>query len=132
MVYEPRRKIEIAGMSDVTTASETQVFTAEEIRDAIAHNSTIANCTTYSLVTIFVDNTLDQVISVQVYGNRANTAVGAVTIGAPFNVAINDQEARTLDPTDEGYLPYIFVEITAAGVPTLGDVDAYIVRKTFI
>lgn len=109
--------------------SETQVFEDEEIRDTNAHNSVIGDCSYFNVITVWVENGLDQNVSVQVKGNRVNSTTGAVNIGTAFDVATVDREARTIEPTDEGFLQFIFVEVTAAGVPTSGNLDAYLIRK---
>lgn len=108
---------------------EDQVFEDEEIRDVLAHNSAVGDCRYFNVITILVVNGLDQNVSVQVKGNRANSTTGAVDIGDAFNVATVDREARTMEPTDEGFLPFIFIEVTAAGVPTTGDLNAYLIKK---
>ena len=109
--------------------SEVRVFDDEEIRDTNAHNSAIGDCSYFNITTIWVENGLDQNVSVQVKGNRVNSVVGAVDIGAAFDVATDDREARTMEPTDEGFLPFIFIKVTAAGVPTDGNLNAYLIRK---
>ena len=112
-----------------TELSEVQIFDDEEIRDVNAHNSVVGDCSYFNIITIWVENGLDQNVSVQVKGNRVNSTAGAVDIGAAFDVATVDREARTLEPTDEGFLPYIFIEVTAAVIPTAGNLNAYLIRK---
>lgn len=110
--------------------TETQVFDDEEIRDAVAHNSDIANVSRFKVITIHVSNTLDQQVSIVVKVNRVNSTTGATTVGAAFNVAaLTGIEARVLTQDTSGWLPYVFIEATAAGVPTLGNVNAYIIGR---
>lgn len=106
-----------------------QVFEDEEIRDAVAHNSAVGDCRYFNIIAIWVENGLDQNVSVQVKGNRVNSTAGAVDIGAAFDVATVDRESRTIEPVNAGFLPYIFIEVTAAGVPTAGDLNAYLIKK---
>ena len=108
---------------------EVQIFEDEEIRDDEANNSDVGDCRYFSIITVWVENALDKNVSVQIKGNRVNSTTGAVDIGTAFDVATVDREARTLEPTDEGFLPYIFIEVTAAGVPTTGDLNAYLIKK---
>lgn len=108
---------------------EDQVFEDEEIRDTNAHNSDVGNCRQFNIITVWVENGLDQKVSVQIKGNRVNSVTGAVDIGTAFDVATVDREARTMEPTDEGFLPYIFIEVTAAGVPTSGNLNVYLIKK---
>lgn len=113
-----------------TELSEVQVFEDEEIRDANAHNSDVGDCRYFNIITIWVENGLDQNVSVQVKGNMVNSVVGAVDIGAAFDVATVDRESRTIEPVNAGFLPYIFIEVTAAGVPTDGNLNAHLIRKS--
>ena len=108
---------------------EEQIFEDEAIRDALAHNSAVGDCRYFNVITIWVENTLDQIVGVQVMGNRVNSVDGAVDINDAFNVPTLDRMARTMEPTDTGFLPYIFIEVTAAGVPTTGDLNAYLIKK---
>lgn len=120
MVEYQRREI-------INRSNETQVFEDEEIRDTNAHNSDVVDCIYYNVITVWVENGLDQDVSVQIKGNRVNSTTGAVDIGTAFDVATVDRDAETI--TDEGFLPYIFIEVTAAGVPTTGDLNAYLIKK---
>jgi len=109
---------------------EAQVFDDEEIHDTNAHNSAIANMSKFKIVTIYVANTLDQIVSIQVKANRANSTIGATDVGVAFDVAATTGiEGRTLTPTGEGWLPYLFIEVTAAGVPTAGSLNSYILGR---
>ena len=119
-------------MTHITTvgSEEIQVFEDEEIRDTNTHNSTIVDARNYSIIVIYVDNDLDQAVSIQVKANRANSTTGAVDVGAAFNVAAtNGVEARVLTPDTSGWLPYIYVEATCAVAPTSGDLNCYIIRR---
>jgi len=111
--------------------TEVQIFTNEEIRDAVAHNSDIANMTKFKVRTIRVVNTLDQDVSIKTYQNRLNTTTNAQDIkGVVFTViATTGIEVRTLVPETCGWEPYIYVEATAAGVPTAGDLNVYITGR---
>lgn len=111
-------------------AAETQVFTDEEIRDTNAHNSSISNVSRYKIITVYVDNDLNQSISIQVKANRANSTTGATNIGTPFSVAATSGvEARTITPENEGFLPYIFVEATCSVSPASGDLNVYTIGR---
>ena len=111
-------------------AHETQVFTDEEIRDTNAHNSSISDVSRYKIVTIHVDNDLNQDVSMQVKANRAKSTTGATNVGTPFSIAATSGiEARTITPESEGFLPYIFIEATCSVSPASGDVNAHIIRR---
>lgn len=121
--------------ADGTTAvlsesDEEHVIDSLAITDVLAHNSDISDCTLFNMFDVFVVNGLDQQVGVQVKGNRINDVAGAVDVGASFNVATLDSESRTVVPDNDGWLPYIFFEVTAAVIPTDGDIDVYIIKKT--
>ena len=114
----------------VGSPEEEYVFTNEEIRDAVAHNSAIADMTRYKLITIYVANTLNQIVSIQVRGNQTNSTTGATDIGGSFNVAATTGiEARILTPDTSGWLPFIYVTATAAGVVTSGNLNITITGR---
>ncbi|GAI57059.1 unnamed protein product, partial [marine sediment metagenome] len=92
-------------------------------------NSDIGDCSRFNVITVWIENGLDQNVSVQIKGNRVNSVTGAVDIGDAFTVNTDDREARTFEPTDEGFLPFIFIEVIAAVAPTDGDLNAYLIKK---
>jgi len=106
---------------------EEQVFTTYTITDINPHSSSIFNASGYTILSIFVKNNLDQQISVQVKSNRTNSVTGAKTVGTAFDVAASGNEARTIVPENDGWLPYYFITVTAAVIPTSGSVDTYII-----
>jgi len=120
---------EFATREVLSKTYETQIFTDEEIRDTNAHNSSIVDCRIYNLVTFFVINDLDQSVTVQVKGNRANTVTGALDVGSSFTVAASDSGAKAIAALVDGVLPYLFAQITAGGVPSLGDLNCYVEKK---
>ena len=109
--------------------SKNQVMTNLEIRDLKTYNSDITDCVDFSVVTIYIANSLDQIITIQVKGNIENSKSGAVNIGSTFTVANSDYEARTLEPTDEGWLPYIYFTVVASSKPNSGNVTSTILRR---
>jgi len=107
-----------------------------EIRDTTSHTPDtdptkmfIIDCRDFEVITIFVDNNLDQDISVQVMGNRRKSTTKAVTVGTAFTVAADSSDSRTLTPDTSGWLPYIYVTITATVAPTADAVTVYIIKK---
>ena len=108
---------------------ETQIFTDEEIRDTNAHNSSIVDCRIYNLVTFFVINDLNQSVTIQVKGNRANSVTGALDVGDSFTVAASDSGAKAIAALVDGVLPYMFAEITASVAPSSDDLNCYAEKK---
>ena len=127
--------VEITGYTEFKTREvlsktyETQIFTDEEIRDTNAHKSSIVDCRIYNLVTFFVINDLNQSVTVQVKGNRANSVTGALDIGSSFTVAASDSGAKAIAALVDGVLPYMFAEITAGVAPGSGDLNCYVEKK---
>lgn len=119
-----------AKISIVSTPVETQIFDDEEIRDTNTHNSSIANESKYKVITIYAKNTSNQTVTIQVKGNRENSATGATNIGTTFTVAaLTGIEARTLQPTAEGWLPYLYIEASCSVAPTSGNLNAYAIGR---
>lgn len=83
---------------------------------------------TKSAVTVFVENRLDQDITVQVKGNRIQSTDGAVNIGSSFTVSPSSSNFMTLTPETTGWLPFIYVELKCSTAPTSGDVTAYLIK----
>jgi hypothetical protein len=109
---------------------EAQVFTDLEIRDGLAHDSDIADMHRYKYVTIFVLNTHDEDVTIQVRANMDRGTTNAQDVGGSFVVAaLTGVEARTMVPEACGWLPYLYLEATPAAVPTLGDLNAYMIGR---
>jgi hypothetical protein len=81
------------------------------------------------IVSVFVDNGLDQAVTVQVKANRKKAYAKAVNVGSAFTVSANSTDARTLSPDTCGWLPYIMVEVSCSTAPTTGVLDVYLVRS---
>jgi len=109
--------------------NKNQVMSSLEIRDLSTYISNITDCVDFSVVTIYIANSLDQTLTIQVKGNVEDSKSGAVNIGSTFTVASNDYEARTLEPTDEGWLPYIYFTVVASTEPSSGNVTGTILRR---
>ena len=108
---------------------EKQIFTDEEIRSTDVQTSEIVNAGDYDVFTFYVDNQLDDDVTIQIMGNRVGSATKAVTIGATWVVSTTDQGAKTINVTNNGWLPYLFITVTAAGVPTSGNLNAYLMDR---
>ena len=81
-----------------------------------------------SPVTIFVENGLDQDVTVQVKGNRQSSTSGAINVGSSFTVSANSNDARTLTPDTSGWLPYLYVELQCNTAPSSGNITVYLVK----
>ncbi|RLC81752.1 MAG: hypothetical protein DRJ03_19820 [Chloroflexi bacterium] len=112
------------------TPVEEQVFSDEEIRDANAHNSNIADMSRYLYRTVRVINTLDKDVEINIKQNRESSITGAQGTGVTFSVgALTGNESRFLSPETCGWEPYVYIEATAKGVPTLGVLNTYITGR---
>jgi len=85
---------------------EKQIVTSLAIRDTNPHDPVsdplynfIYNSHRYKIDTFFIENTLDQSVSVQIMGNRINSVVGAVTVGSPFTAATPQIQIDTITLT---------------------------------
>jgi len=80
------------------------------------------------LVTVFIINTLDQDLNVQIKGNRRQTTTNAASVGTAFSIAANSSDYRTLIAEASGVLPWIYLELSCGVAPTTGNVTAYLVK----
>jgi hypothetical protein len=80
------------------------------------------------IISIFVDNGLNQSVTVQLKANREGAYAKSVNVGSAFTVNASGQDSRTLTPDSCGWLPYITVEVSCATAPTSGTLDIYLVR----
>ena len=101
-----------------------------EIRNTSIHRSEIANDTTFSIVTLHVENTLDQTVTIQIKGNILSSLNGAVDMGSSFTVVPSDFEARTTIIASDGWMPYIYFEASCATEPTSGNITGKFVMRT--
>jgi len=79
-------------------------------------------------VTIFVENSLDQDVTVQVKANRVKSTAGAINVGSSFTVTKGSNDARTLTPDTSGWLPYITVTAKCTTAPSTGKLTVWLVR----
>ncbi|MEM2534036.1 MAG: hypothetical protein QXK12_08460 [Candidatus Nezhaarchaeales archaeon] len=82
------------------------------------------------LITLFIDNGLNQDVTIQVKGNREKALAKSVNIGSPITVAKNSTDARTLSPDTSGYLPYITLSLVCGVAPTSGSITIYRIRSS--
>jgi len=80
------------------------------------------------ITTIYVINTLDQTVTIQVKGNRTESTTNASEVGASFTVPAGESDFRTLVADQSGVLPYVYVEVSCSAAPASGNVTVYLVR----
>jgi len=81
------------------------------------------------LISVFVDNGLDQDVTVQIKANRVESTSKAVSIGSAFTVSAGGSDARSLSVETSGWLPWIYVEVACPVAPTSGSVTIYRIRS---
>ena len=79
-------------------------------------------------ITIFIDNGLDQDVTVQIKANRVKALGKSVNVGSSIVVPAGSSDARTLSPDTSGFLPYITVTLQCSVAPTSGAVSVYRIR----
>jgi len=80
-------------------------------------------------ITVYVDNELDQDVTVQVKANRVNSYNKSINVGSAFTVSASSQDARSLSVETSGWLPYIMVEVQCSVTPTTGSLTVYRLRS---
>jgi hypothetical protein len=81
------------------------------------------------MVTVYVENGLNQPVSVQVLGSMSNPPVSTIAIGSTFVVNQNSADFRTLIPEQAGWVPYLTVSLYSSVAPTTGSVRVFLVRS---
>jgi len=108
---------------------EYLLFRDYAIRDTLAHLSDIAVWVLGEALTLWIENTHDQDLSIEVLGNIYRSSVGALTLIPAFTVAAGAKAYKTLMPQDPGWLPYVLVKATAAAAPTRGFLNVSALEK---
>jgi hypothetical protein len=80
-------------------------------------------------VTVFISNSLDQAVNIQVVGCRDSNCVDSVDIGSAITVPAGSKDARTLTPETSGWLPFITVRAWCTSAPTSGVLDVWLVKS---
>ena len=82
----------------------------------------------FGFISIFVDNGLDETVTVQFKANRQNNTTKAVDMGATFQVAGAGSDARSLSHETSAWLPYLYLEVSCSVAPTAGALNIYLIR----
>ena len=80
------------------------------------------------IVTIYVVNSLNQDVSVQIKGNRIESTENSSNVGSSFTVSAERADYRTLIAEQSGVLPWLYVEVSCSTAPSSGSVDVYLIR----
>jgi hypothetical protein len=80
------------------------------------------------IVTVYVENGLDQPVSVQILGAVSSTPANTVAIGTSFTVSAGGADFRTLVPEYAGWIPFITVSLSCPAAPTTGSVRVLLVK----
>jgi len=81
------------------------------------------------LISIYIDNSLNQDVTIQVKANRESAYDKSVNVGSSLTVSANSQDARTLSPETSGWLPYIMVEVQCSVAPVSGSLTIWKIRS---
>ena len=131
---------EFATREVLSKTYDTQIITNLAIRDTSTHNSDIADCRIYNLVTFFIINSLNKPVTVQIKGNyRWLLADGSLDtasiygfpldVGASFVVAPNEPGAKVIAASVDGILECMFIECSCSDAPTSGVLSARALKK---
>lgn len=101
---------------------EDQVFIAEAIRDTLNHNSSNAMSAEFLAKTLFICNSLDQIVTLQLQGARDSIWLN---IGSSFDVASGVNTYQTVSD----YFPYYRIQAQCSSTPTSGNLDVWVIKK---
>jgi len=79
-------------------------------------------------VTVYVENSLDQPVAVQILGAPSNPPTSTAPIGPSFTVNPGSADFRTLVPEQTGWTPHITVSVSCSTAPTSGSVKVMLLR----
>jgi len=111
------------------TVIEEDALIGKEIRDTLVHRTKVIDIGDFDIITVFVNNELDQTVTVQAKGNFTPTHVNSVSIGTTFDVAANSVEARNLSVYTTAWMPFSFCELKCATAPTKGAVHVKYLKR---
>ena len=80
------------------------------------------------VVTVFVNNNLNQQVNIQLIGCVDSSCNYSVAIGSVWTVAANSNDARTLTPSTSGWLPYITAQVWCTTAPSSGVLNVLLVK----
>lgn len=104
------------------SSDEDQIFTNEEIRDTVNHNSANSISGVYQAKTIFIKNDLNQQVTFQLQGARNGTWIN---IGSSFDIAASINDYKTV--TD--YFPKYRLQASCTTAPTTGNLDVWMLKS---
>jgi hypothetical protein len=79
-------------------------------------------------VTVYVENSLDQAVTVQILGAASSSPSKTVPISTSFTVSAGSADYRTLMPEQTGWMPYLTVSLSCSAAPTAGSVRVVLIR----
>ena len=101
---------------------EDYIFEALAIRDTVNHDSSESKTGEFTAETIFIENGLDQEVSLQLQGARNSTWLN---INNPFNVAATTNIYKTV--TD--YFPKYRIKAICGTQPSTGNLDVWVIKS---
>ena len=101
---------------------EDKVFDAEAIRDTVNHNSSECITGEFTAETIFIENSLDQQVTLQLQGARNATWLD---VGASFDIAATKNNWKGVSQ----YFPKYRLQVICGTSPTTGVLDVWIIKS---
>jgi len=81
------------------------------------------------LITIKVENDLDQAVNIQVYANHESSTTKSKALGSAFAVGAGQVEVRTLAPgLAVGWLPWLYLAASSSTAPASGSLTARLIK----
>ena len=107
-----------------------QIITALSIMDIVAHTSNIVDIRGYSRKALYVNNGLNQSVSIQIQGCYTNSPTDTdwVNIGTAQAVSASTKSVIGVNevPALNNYFPYLRVTATCSIAPTTQALDVYL------
>jgi len=100
----------------------------EAIRDTADHDSSTVPPDFFNVLTLFVENGLDQDVTVQLRGARVDDVTKGTNVGTSFTVAAGSRGFKTYN-LKENLVPFYYARVKASVAPTSGSVVVYAIKR---
>ena len=100
---------------------EDKIFDNELIRDTVKHDSVSSDSGNLKAKTIFVENSLDKQVTLQLQGARNSVWIN---VGTTFDINANTNGYQTVSD----YFPKFRIQASCSVPPTTGNLDVWILK----
>ena len=111
------------------TWEEENLFEDFKLRNDQPYFSDIAAIGDYDVVSVYVNNGLDQPVRLKIFLNKSETTIGGVLLGEEVTIESNSQKAYTITPQTGAWLPFLYVQVKSDIAPTSGALNVKVLKR---